>query len=140
MRSDEPERPLDTDHDSKKESYQDSNVPTGRESRVRRPPVRCGIHEFFSKNKKQRYTSSMALPGEQSHLKQCKLTIRSDYPNRSNELRMVRMNQSCSTNVAAQDTAIGVDWRSTHALPIIQLPTKLVNSHFTLSTVLTTHF
>ena len=46
-----PERPLDTDHDSENESPRDSDVPTGRESRVRRPPVRFGIDEFVSKIK-----------------------------------------------------------------------------------------
>ena len=37
--TDAPERPLDTDHDSPNESQRDSDVPTGRESRVSRPPV-----------------------------------------------------------------------------------------------------
>ena len=46
VRNDAPERPLDTDH----ESQRDSDVPTGRESRVRRPPVRFGIDEFFNKS------------------------------------------------------------------------------------------
>ena len=50
VRNDAPERPLDTDHDSQSESQRDSDVPTGRESRVRRPPVRFGIDEFVSKN------------------------------------------------------------------------------------------
>ena len=49
--NDEPERPLDEDHDSRKESRRDSDVPTGRESRVRRPPVRFGIDEYINKNK-----------------------------------------------------------------------------------------
>ena len=48
VRNDAPERPLDTDHDSQNESQRDSDVPSGRESRVRRPPVRFGIDEFFS--------------------------------------------------------------------------------------------
>ena len=51
VRSDAPERPLDTEHDSPNESQLDWDVPTGRESRVRRPPVRFGIDEFVSKNK-----------------------------------------------------------------------------------------
>ena len=51
MRNDEPERPLDTDSDSQNESQGESDVPTGRESRVRRPPVRFGIDEFINKNK-----------------------------------------------------------------------------------------
>ena len=46
-----PERPLDTDQDSQNESQRDSDVPTRRESRVRRPPVRFGIDEFVNKNK-----------------------------------------------------------------------------------------
>ena len=49
--NDAPERPLDTDHDSQNESQRDSDVPTGRESRVRRPPVRFGIDEFVNKCK-----------------------------------------------------------------------------------------
>ena len=52
--NDAPERPLDTDHDSQSESKRDSDVPTGRESRGRRPPVRFGIDEFNNKNKKRR--------------------------------------------------------------------------------------
>ena len=51
VRSDAPERPLDIDHDSPNESQRDSDVPTGRESRVRRPPVRFGIDEFVDKCK-----------------------------------------------------------------------------------------
>ena len=51
VRNDAPERPLDIDHDSQNESQRDSDVPTGRKSRVRRPPVRFGIDEFNSKNK-----------------------------------------------------------------------------------------
>ena len=51
MRNDAPERPLDTDHDSQNESRRDLDVPTGRESRVRRPPVRFGIDEFVNKGK-----------------------------------------------------------------------------------------
>ena len=35
----ESKRPLDVDHGSRKESQQDSGVPTGPESRVRRPLV-----------------------------------------------------------------------------------------------------
>ena len=51
VRNDAPERPLDTYHDSQKESQQGSDVPTGRGSRVRRPPVRFGIDESVSKCK-----------------------------------------------------------------------------------------
>ena len=51
VRNDAPERPLDIDNDSQNESQRDSDVPTGRESRVRRPPVRFGIDEFVSKCK-----------------------------------------------------------------------------------------
>ena len=51
VRNDVPERPLDTDHDSQNESQQDSDVPTGRERRVRRPPVGFGIDEFINKGK-----------------------------------------------------------------------------------------
>ena len=51
VRNDAPERPLDTDHGSQKESQQGSDVPIGRESRVRRPLVRFGIDEFVNKNK-----------------------------------------------------------------------------------------
>ena len=51
VRNDVPERPLDADHDSQNESQRDSDVPTGRESRVRRPPVRFGIDEFVSNHK-----------------------------------------------------------------------------------------
>ena len=51
VRNDESERPLDSDRDSQDESQQDSDVPTGRESRVRRPTVRFGIDEFINKNK-----------------------------------------------------------------------------------------
>ena len=51
VRNDAPERPLDTDHDSPNESQEDSDVPTGRESRVRRPPVRFGIDDFVNKRK-----------------------------------------------------------------------------------------
>ena len=51
VRNDAPERPLDTDHGSQNESQRDSDVPTGRESRVRRPPVRFGMDELLSKNK-----------------------------------------------------------------------------------------
>ena len=51
---------------------------------------------------------------------------------------MVRIDQSRSSIVAVRDTAIGIDWRFTHALPVIHLPTTLVNSHFKLSTVLIT--
>ena len=50
--NDAPERPLDTDHDSQNESQRDSDVPSGRESRVRRPLVRFGIDEFINKSKK----------------------------------------------------------------------------------------
>ena len=51
VRNDEPERPLDTGHNSKNESQQDSDVPRGRERRVRRPPVRFAIDEINNKNK-----------------------------------------------------------------------------------------
>ena len=51
VRNDAPERPLDTDHYSQNESQRDSDVPTGRESRVRRPPVRLGIVEFVNRCK-----------------------------------------------------------------------------------------
>ena len=51
VRNDAPERPLDTDHDSSNESQRDSDVPTGRQRRVRRPPVRFGIDEFISESK-----------------------------------------------------------------------------------------
>ena len=45
VRNDEPERLLDEDHDPQNESQQDSDIPTGRESRVRRLPVRFRIDE-----------------------------------------------------------------------------------------------
>ena len=51
VRDDGPERRLEEDHDSKNESQRDSNVPTGRESTVRRLPVRFGIDEFINKSK-----------------------------------------------------------------------------------------
>ena len=51
VRNDALERPLDTDHDSQNESQRDSDVLTGRESRVRRPPVRFGIDEVINKSK-----------------------------------------------------------------------------------------
>ena len=51
VRNDAPERPLDTDNDSQNESQRDSDVPTGRQSRVRRPPVRFGIDEFVNRCK-----------------------------------------------------------------------------------------
>ena len=51
VRTDAPERPLDTDHVSPNESQRDSDVPTSRESGVRRPPVRVGIDEINIKNK-----------------------------------------------------------------------------------------
>ena len=51
VRSDAPERPLDTDHDSQNESQRESDVPAGLESRVRRPLVRFGIDEFVNKCK-----------------------------------------------------------------------------------------
>ena len=44
VRSDAPERPSDTDHDSQNESQRVSDVPTGRESRVRRPPLRPSLY------------------------------------------------------------------------------------------------
>ena len=50
-RADAPERPLDTNHDSPNESQRDSDVPTGRESRVKRPPVRFGMDEFVNRCK-----------------------------------------------------------------------------------------
>ena len=49
VRNDEPERLLDENNDSQNDSQQDSDVPTGRESRVKRPPVRFGIDEFINK-------------------------------------------------------------------------------------------
>ena len=49
VRNDSHERPLDTDHDSQNESQRDSDVATGREGRVRRPPVRFGIDEFVNR-------------------------------------------------------------------------------------------
>ena len=49
VRNDEPKGPLGANNDSQNESRQDSDVPTGRESRVRRPPVRFGIDEFIDK-------------------------------------------------------------------------------------------
>ena len=49
VRNDEPERLLEENNESQNESQQDSDVPTGRESRVRRPPVRFGIDEFINK-------------------------------------------------------------------------------------------
>ena len=54
VRNDAPERPLDTDLDSQNELQRDSDVPTGRESRVRRLPVRFGIDEFVNKCKLRR--------------------------------------------------------------------------------------
>ena len=51
LRNDAPEELLDIDHDSQNESQRDSNVPTARESRVRRPPVRFGIDEFNNRSK-----------------------------------------------------------------------------------------
>ena len=51
VRNDAPERPLAIDHDSQNESQRGWDVPTGRESRVRRPPVRFGMDEFVSKGK-----------------------------------------------------------------------------------------
>ena len=51
VRHEAPERLLDTDHDSQNESQRDSDVPTGRESRVKRPPVRFGIDEIVNKSK-----------------------------------------------------------------------------------------
>ena len=54
VRNDAPERSIDTDHDSQNESQRDSDVPTGRESRVRRPPVRFGIDQIVNKSKKRR--------------------------------------------------------------------------------------
>ena len=51
VRNDAPERPLDTDHDSQNESQRDSDVSTGRESRIRRPIVRFGIDKFVKRCK-----------------------------------------------------------------------------------------
>ena len=51
VRNHAPERPLDTDHDSQNESQRDSDVQTGRESRIRRPTVRFGIDEFVNRCK-----------------------------------------------------------------------------------------
>ena len=52
-RNDEPERPLDAYQrhfaSLQKESQQDSEVPTGRGSRVRRSPKRLGIDEVINK-------------------------------------------------------------------------------------------
>ena len=50
---------------------------------------------------------------------------------------MVRIDQSCSTVVVVRDTATGIDWRFTRALLVIHLPTKLLNSNFKLSKVIT---
>ena len=50
---------------------------------------------------------------------------------------MVRIDQSCSTFVVVRHTATGIDSRFTYALPVVHLPTKLVNSRFKLSRVLT---
>ena len=49
VRNDELERLLDEDHVSQNELQQDSDVPTGRKTRVRRPPVRLGIDKFIVK-------------------------------------------------------------------------------------------
>ena len=43
---------------------------------------------------------------------------------------MVRIVQSRSTIVTVRDTAIGIDWRFTNGLPVIHLPTNLMNSRF----------
>ena len=51
VRNDAPENLLETDHDLQNETERDSDVPTGRESRVKRPPVQFGIDEFINKNK-----------------------------------------------------------------------------------------
>ena len=51
VRNDARERPLDNDYDSQNKSQRDSDVPTGRELRVRRPPVRFGINEFINESK-----------------------------------------------------------------------------------------
>ena len=51
VRNNAPEGTLDTDHDSQNEWQRDSDVPTGRESRGRRPPVRFGIDEFINSSK-----------------------------------------------------------------------------------------
>ena len=51
VRNNAAERPLETDHDSPSESQRDSDVPTGRGIRARRPPVRFGIDEFVNKSK-----------------------------------------------------------------------------------------
>ena len=50
VRNDAPESPLDTYQDSQNELQRNSDVPTGPESRVRRPPVRFGIDEIINKN------------------------------------------------------------------------------------------
>ena len=47
--NDAPERLLDTDHDYQNESQQTSDVPTGRESRVRRPLVGLGWTNSLTK-------------------------------------------------------------------------------------------
>ena len=54
VRNEAPERPLDTDYDSQNESQRDLDVPTGRKSKVRRPPVRFGIDEFVNRCKQRR--------------------------------------------------------------------------------------
>ena len=54
MRNNEPGRRLDEDHDSRNEAEQDSDVPTNRESRVRRPLVRFAIDEIIKKNKNEK--------------------------------------------------------------------------------------
>ena len=51
VRNDAPAEPLDIDHDSQNESQRDSDVPTGRGSRVKRPPVCFGIDEFINGSK-----------------------------------------------------------------------------------------
>ena len=51
VRHDAPERPLNTDHDSPNQPQRDLDVPTGQESRVRRPPDRFGIDEYINKKK-----------------------------------------------------------------------------------------
>ena len=43
---------------------------------------------------------------------------------------MVRIDQSGSTVVAVRDTAIGIDWQFTYALPVIHLPTNSMNTRF----------
>ena len=49
VRSDEIQKRLDVDRDPQLESRQGSDIPTSRESTLRRPPVRSGRNEFINK-------------------------------------------------------------------------------------------